>query len=74
MPCAPDQASTIYVSNLLPMTSEDAVRHAFSKFGTVTSLRLVRTFCFVTFSERSAADKALRMMHNSVSSAGPEEN
>ena len=63
----------IYVGNLSYSTTEDTLRTLFTKFGSVTSVELIKDrdtgnskgFAFVEMSSQSESDKAISSLHGS---------
>ena len=81
-PKGPQELIEIYVGNLSYDMTDDQLRKAFAKYGTVRSARVVENrhshrskgFGFVTMIRRPEAEAAIRALHGKkVSERSPEQ-
>lgn len=56
--------SKLYVGHLLPTCTEQNIREAFDRFGTILKIDMKNGFCFVSYGNVDAADRALNELHN----------
>ena len=68
-----DRAQTVYVKHIDECTTESQLRELFSRYGAIKSLTIAtdvtgasRGFAFVSYSDRGAAENAIRNLHGAT--------
>lgn len=54
----------LFVGNISESCSEDDLKEAFEKYGTVVESSIVRNYAFVHFENKEDADKAIKELHD----------